>query len=604
MTNPYTGLPRWAFWKNGVQNADLAEPLDIHIPKWGLHPSDVVATMGSCFAQHIANWLRKQQFNVPLFEAEDSPASTVVFSAHYGNVYTVRQALQLLQEAFGLRLPSEVVWPANATGFIDALRPNVFAEPMATEQQVLAHRAKHLAAVRRMVDQMDVFILTLGLTEAWMKQDDGTVLPVAPGVLGGVFNPAQHRFVNFKYTEILSDLGALREILRFVRGGRPCRMLLTVSPVPLTATASGRHVLQASVYSKAVLRSVAGDFSEAHADVDYFPSLEIINHPAARGRFFADNLRFVDSAGVDVVMATFAKCYLPQGAVSRGPGDDFDPSCEEALLDAFSASQAQGGPQPSTDTLPLMATSSSTVMLGDSHLASAKGAWLQNWGQEACEFVPANWMAPGLMQQVIDHRLQSIEFKPEYREVMRSLKILNQDTLVLIGLGFAGDGILRCHGPLAVGASGQVKSDTLPSLLKAPWDEVALEARYAAGIQSAVLRLARQLEKSTLFKKIFWVAGPDMTEGTAIFRLGAQYVKSGAHVLHQRLYMKVFERLSAEAGLTRTHFIQHGDDQRHAKTGFSANRYKVDDKPWNIHCTPAYYAGALREVMRLRGAHG
>ncbi len=39
--------------------------------------------------------------------------------------------------------------------------------------------------------------------------------------------------------------------------------------------------------------------------VDYFPSYEIITHPAYGGRFFARNLRSVLPEGVDHVMAQF-----------------------------------------------------------------------------------------------------------------------------------------------------------------------------------------------------------------------------------------------------------------------------------------------------------
>ena len=35
------------------------------------------------------------------------------------------------------------------------------------------------------------------------------------------------------------------------------RLVLTVSPVPLAATASGSHVLPATIYSKSVLRAAA-----------------------------------------------------------------------------------------------------------------------------------------------------------------------------------------------------------------------------------------------------------------------------------------------------------------------------------------------------------
>ncbi|KAK0329975.1 hypothetical protein LTR94_034641, partial [Friedmanniomyces endolithicus] len=58
--------------------------------------SDKVATMGSCFAQHISRRLQASGFNyfVPeaapasLSAAEAKAANYGVFSARYGNIYT------------------------------------------------------------------------------------------------------------------------------------------------------------------------------------------------------------------------------------------------------------------------------------------------------------------------------------------------------------------------------------------------------------------------------------------------------------------------------------------------------------------------------------
>ncbi|WP_428660504.1 GSCFA domain-containing protein [Reyranella sp.] len=46
------------------------------------------------------------------------------------------------------------------------------------------------------------------------------------------------------------------------------RFLLTVSPVPLKASASQNHVLAATTYSKSVLRAVAGQLADTYDDVD------------------------------------------------------------------------------------------------------------------------------------------------------------------------------------------------------------------------------------------------------------------------------------------------------------------------------------------------
>ena len=75
--------------------------------------------------------------------------------------------------------------------------------------------------------------------------------------------------------EIVSDLSQFLEELKALNA--KARVVLTVSPVPLVATATGEHVLAASTYSKAVLRVACQEITERYPDVVYFPAYEIVN---------------------------------------------------------------------------------------------------------------------------------------------------------------------------------------------------------------------------------------------------------------------------------------------------------------------------------------
>jgi hypothetical protein len=131
----------------------------------------------------------------------------------------------------------------------------------------------------------------MGLTEAWQDRVTGVEYAVCPGTVAGQFDPDRHLFVNHGFGALMGDMTAALRLM--FRANRGLKVLLTVSPVPLTATASGQHVLTATSHSKSLLRAVAGELVAAQARVDYFPSYEIITHPAYRGRFFAPNLRSV-----------------------------------------------------------------------------------------------------------------------------------------------------------------------------------------------------------------------------------------------------------------------------------------------------------------------
>ena len=109
--------------------------------------------------------------------------------------------------------------------------------------------------------------------------------------------------------EVVDDLNAFLTELRAVNP--KARLILTVSPVPLAATAEPRHVWTSTTLSKAVLRVAAEQIAQL-PDVIYFPSYEVITSPAARGAYFEQDLRSVSANGVDHVMRLFFRHLVEQ----------------------------------------------------------------------------------------------------------------------------------------------------------------------------------------------------------------------------------------------------------------------------------------------------
>lgn len=347
--SPYDDLPPRAFWRTGVMGQPAGAMAGLYRKKFDIGRDTRIATAGSCFAQHIGRHLRARGFNV--VDAEPAPPGLSateaaqfgfgLFSARHGNIYTTRQLLQLFREAAGEFTPEDIVWERDGHYF-DALRPGVETAGLSKPETVLAHRTYHLERVRTVLADADVFVFTLGLTEAWVHGASGTVYPTAPGVIAGRYDPAVHAFRNFTFQDVHADLTAFMEFARRAKSG--IKVLFTVSPVPLTATAGDEHVLAATIYSKSVLRAVAGQLAHEHADVDYFPAYEIVVGTPSKGAFFEDNMRSVRAAGVDAVMAAFFAEHDPAGAVAApaetAATDDDMPEdeavCEEILLEAFS----------------------------------------------------------------------------------------------------------------------------------------------------------------------------------------------------------------------------------------------------------------------------
>lgn len=348
MPHPYADLPPRAFWKTGVERADRSRFPGLVAPRFPILRDTRVATAGSCFAQHIARALRAAGCLV--LDAEPPPEAMALavaerfgyrlFSGRYGNIYTARQLRQLLEEiAAGMGPDPACVWE-RAGRFVDAFRPTVEPEGLGRPAEVLLHRDYHLERTAQMLRQADVLVFTLGLTEAWADRATGRVFPVCPGVAGGRFDPARHVFRNFATAAVLDDLHAIRALLH--RFNPAMRLLLTVSPVPLTATATGEHVMVATAWSKAVLRAAVGEFVAAVPDADYFPSFEIVTQPASGGPWFLPNMRAVSPEGVakimDIFLAAHGLAPAPAAAAAPDPEDEGeadDVVCDDLLLQAF-----------------------------------------------------------------------------------------------------------------------------------------------------------------------------------------------------------------------------------------------------------------------------
>jgi hypothetical protein len=348
MSHPYENLPRNSYWSTSISAQDPLKISDLAKPKERLSSALKIATAGSCFAQHIARHMRARGFD--FLDMEPAPPHLApehrgkfgygVYSARYANIYTTAQLRQLVERAYHRRTPVETYWKRGGR-FFDPFRTLIEPNGFTSEEEIKAETASHLRSVQDMFKSADLFIFTLGLTEAWRSKIDGAIFPVAPGVQGiGEFDPEKYEFVNFGFNQVRADLLATMIFLKR-RVNRRLRFLLTVSPIPLAATASGHHVLTATTYSKSVLRAVAGDLVQNYDFVDYFPSFEVVSSHPFKGAFFDSNGRDVTEAGVNHVMGMFARdfCILDQDksdeSVEVSPQDLF---CEEQVLDFYGSS--------------------------------------------------------------------------------------------------------------------------------------------------------------------------------------------------------------------------------------------------------------------------
>lgn len=342
--NPYSDVSDYCYWSRAVMRVapGLLDPVT---KSMNIDQRDKIATMGSCFAQHISRYLANHGFNFYIAEAPSKALSPEeirtlnynVYSARYGNIYTVKQAVQLFDRAYGHFTPVDDAW-AFGDKWVDAFRPTISPYGFNSIDDVRAEAEKHLRFVRDVFEQSDWLIFTLGLTEGWASRIDNAIYPVAPGVSSGEYDPEKYKFINFTAAEVSDDLNQF--IIKLTEVNPQVKIILTVSPVPLIATYEDRHVLVSTTYSKSVLCVAAHEAENAFKNVTYFPSYDLITSPAIQGNYFNNDLRTITPTGVDHAMRLFEKHFLntsfPDNLQDTNPAslaNEEDVLCDEELIE-------------------------------------------------------------------------------------------------------------------------------------------------------------------------------------------------------------------------------------------------------------------------------
>lgn len=351
MTNPYQNLPEKAFWKPACGNKNFLEMENLWSPKFNIRKVHKVSTFGSCFAQYIGRALKERKYS--WYCAENAPSGLSVenkkkfnyevFSARTGNIYTTTLLQQWVDWALEYKTVPDEIWTKDGR-FFDPFMPAIEPNGYATKDELLNARSGTINAFKDCLINSNFFVFTLGLTERWINVEKGYEYPMCPGTVAGDFDESTHHFSNLTYPQIRSSLVDVMHKIKKVN--KSIKFILTVSPVPLTATMSNNHVVVATTGSKSILRAVAGNLSDKLRYVDYFPSYEIICTVHNRGIFYEANSRSVSMFGVNHVMdnffgnlnSKFGKSKATMSNVTNKTSSQEPPNdtvCEEELLGAF-----------------------------------------------------------------------------------------------------------------------------------------------------------------------------------------------------------------------------------------------------------------------------
>lgn len=253
-------------------------------PEPFIRPDSRIVAFGSCFAQHISNWLTRHQFNVLTSAAPGRGDAYVVrFGEGMVNTFVLRQQFEWAWEN---QAPKSELWHDHG------------AEAVRYDEQVRLE-------TRALFDQADLFILTLGLSEVWYDKLTQEVFWRA--VPKERFDPSRHAF---RVSTVAENKQNLQAILGLIRRHRPdARVILTLSPIPLVATFRPVSCITANSASKAILRAALDEFLREAAEpgLFYWPSYELVME--LFGERWKPDHRHVKPEILEFVMTLFGQVW-------------------------------------------------------------------------------------------------------------------------------------------------------------------------------------------------------------------------------------------------------------------------------------------------------
>jgi tetratricopeptide (TPR) repeat protein len=255
----------------------------IEKPSFKLTAADTIFTIGSCFARNVEEHVARLGCRVPMLELNLPPEEWRGPANSAMNKFNPPAFAQVLEWAGRIYdRDKRVTWddcaPFALTSGDRFFDIDMGSTPPVTRERFVARR-QHIFDIFSTVFTANCLMMTPGLIEAWRDKETGVYSHEAP--VHKAMLPHASRFE----LEILSYEkceAALLAAIDAVRSRNPAiKILVTTSPVPLSATFSGQDIRIANTYSKSILRAVCGALTLKRPMVDYFPSYEsvMLSHP-------------------------------------------------------------------------------------------------------------------------------------------------------------------------------------------------------------------------------------------------------------------------------------------------------------------------------------
>ena len=292
-------------------------------PSFKMQKSDRVFCIGSCFARNVEKHLIQlgfcvpsADFSVPNNEYKGETRNSIL------NKYTPTSVSQ--EVAFNLK---RIAAGKQSLSWED-VEPLMYASESAqegkyidtqltgfvpvTQERALARR-NEIYELFKGLTKSNVLVLTLGLIECWYDNELSMFIQQVP-TAQMLQKKGRYCFHRTHYAESKNHVKKALDLI--AKENRSINVLITTSPVTLNRTFTSDDIITANLYSKSVLRAVAGEIADEYSNVDYFPSFESVILTKSWD-VFNDNLIHVDDRFVGKIMSQVVNHYLDDDTPAR-----------------------------------------------------------------------------------------------------------------------------------------------------------------------------------------------------------------------------------------------------------------------------------------------
>jgi hypothetical protein len=249
---------------------------------WDLDLNTQVLTLGSCFADNLADFLTAHKFNV--------------LANPFGTVYNLASIHRLLDYVIEEEQLSEYAFIQQDGGFFHYdFHSSFYAETKADLEKILMQQ---IASVRDFLDHTDVCILTLGTSFIYRLEENQQIVSNCHKKDQSLFRKC--------LLELSDQEKYFKEIFEKLKRFNPkLKIILSLSPV--------RHLKDGLIensHSKSILRVLCSEMIKNFEHLSYFPAYELVLDELRDYRWFKEDRIHPSDEAVRYVLRAFISKYL------------------------------------------------------------------------------------------------------------------------------------------------------------------------------------------------------------------------------------------------------------------------------------------------------